>query len=352
LPQLLGIQYVRAIAALMVVVIHIANFFPIFGEDFRIGRFGVDLFFVVSGFVMWITARDMSPVRFALRRIVRVVPIYWIVTVFMSLYTFSGGFTFGFVTPAADIVRSMFFIPFANAQLMQYVMPVAEVGWTLNFEMLFYAIFALALFFRPGWRIPLVFAALCGVFLAGDFAGPDNPALGFYANTIVLEFVAGMCLGRLYQRGGIKPSLLALPLGLLIVVPALIVWNERTGIRFVDLGIAATAIVYATIAFEPWFRKRPSAHLLLLGDASYSIYLTHKIPLEFFLAASHKGLFPKYWMLSWPLALAICTVLAVLVYRLVERPMTVFLLSRLDGRVRRPIGATPEHLGRDGQAGK
>lgn len=323
--RIVGIQYLRAVAALLVVLVHTANFFHVNGHTVPIGRFGVDLFFVVSGFVMVATTRDMGSGQFMARRIIRVVPIYWLATLVGALYSFHGGFHVGFLVPFADFLRSLFFIPFENEGARGFVMPVVEVGWTLNLEMLFYLLFALSLWLPAALRIWAVGGALALLVVGAGTLGAGWPALAFYANSIVFEFVAGMAIAGYYLQGRLKPSRYLLPAVLVLTVPALVIWPDPTGIGALDYGIAASAILWATLAFENWFRKAPSRFWLALGDASYSLYLTHKIWLELLLALSFKGLFPKYWLLSWPIAFGGSVIIALISYRLIERPVTDWL---------------------------
>ena len=144
--MLTGIQYLRAVAALLVLVNHLTFYLPSGGYRFWPGGVGVDIFFVISGAVMWWVARNARPLTFAWRRLLRIVPLYWLVLAFVAVLWPGGGIDPWLDFPLQDILRSFLFIPFANGARGGAVQPVLGVGWTLNLEIYFYGIFALSLF--------------------------------------------------------------------------------------------------------------------------------------------------------------------------------------------------------------
>jgi exopolysaccharide production protein ExoZ len=270
----LTIQYLRAVAACLIVFHHALA--PLIMTS--IGLFGVDLFFVISGFVMWVTTADgqRSPPSFWMARIVRVVPLYWL---FTTLYLAVGLLVPGLLPHAAFdplfLVKSYLFIPAAHPTL-GVVAPVYTLGWTLNYEMFFYVLFGFGLFVP--WRA-VRFAVLAAVFLAlvtiGRWA-PAGPVVATYTDPLLLEFLAGIVLAVL------SPWLMRqmAALGWLLIVGgvAWLVWVTAAALpweRALASGVPAAAIVAGALVLEPLARTAPSRLGLLLGDASYSIYLAH-----------------------------------------------------------------------------
>ena len=112
------------------------------------GAAGVDIFFVVSGFIMVVTTmkRDMAPGEFLLHRIARIVPVYWVVTILLFAIVMYGFKPVGIMRMQPDwLAKSLLFIPFDRDGRVE---PIISVGWTLNYEMFFYLLFALGLFVR------------------------------------------------------------------------------------------------------------------------------------------------------------------------------------------------------------
>ena len=316
-----GIQYLRAVAVLFVVLHHVATLFPIGDFRFYQGIVGVDIFFVVSGFIMWVTTtQDTGAWQFFRQRIIRVVPLYWIITLYFSFVNVAQGLDFGFHPSLSDFFRSMFFIPFENSTIENFVMPIVRIGWTLNMEMFFYAIFAVSLFLPQAMRfasVTLVFAVFLGL---AYFFGQDAPILQFYGSTIIVEFLLGMGLGVLYKRGAIPTTVYILPIAIVIFVVKLAFFQEIIGDRLLDLGIISFLLVLGALSFEPYFRKRIIKSALLVGDASYSLYLTHKIAIALAFSATFHGLFPKSALFAWPILIVVSIIGGVICHFLVEKP--------------------------------
>src|SRR5690349_19756820 len=171
--ELIGVQYLRGIAA-MLVVLHHLHF-----EGTQLGPYGVKVFFVISGFVMWHTTllSDISVTAFWRRRIVRIVPLYWI---FLSILIVIALFTPQYlnstvVTPEAAI-KSYFFIPHYNTS-QNIIAPLLIPGWSLNYEMFFYFIFGAALLVKPNaLRAIFLGVLLWGLVLLGQWHHPSFPA--------------------------------------------------------------------------------------------------------------------------------------------------------------------------------
>lgn len=310
----LSIQYLRGLAALMVVVLHLHTG-NIFAEAPAVSwlRGGVDIFFVISGFIMVKSTenKNYAPEHFYLKRIIRIVPIYWLATI-VTIQT--SGWT------GWHGVASFLFLPVVHPEIGGYF-PILPPGWTLNYEMFFYLVFGACLLFPAAYRFLATGLFLSMIVMAGfilSFGGVAD----FYTAPIMLEFVLGMIIAK--SRRSI--SVLFVPIGLALM-PILYSVTEE---RFLSLGLPAMLVVWGLVSVE---HKMPKIQALcLVGDASYSIYLFHLLAL-----GTIYNLWSNHWEMSAlfiPAAIAFATVIGVLVHFAIERPITNYLNSRI-GSVRR-----------------
>lgn len=265
--RLLGLQYLRGIAATGVVIFHVTQEL---GMPWRLGARGVDLFFVLSGFLMIaITQNGARPGSFFRDRFLRVVPLYWIVTAATVAVGLLGLSPRVSLDPAR-IAASFAFLPYSAHGGRGIGVPVVPQGWTLNAEMLFYAIFTLILFL-PRYRMVALTGVIAGLVAAGRIFHPSGTALFSWTHPQLLEFVAGGWLGVAWVRPDRRILIVALLLAaMLLWIPDLIGPGLRPGLR----GAGATLVVMAVLFFEVRGRGIPRWRPLeLLGDASYSIYL-------------------------------------------------------------------------------
>jgi exopolysaccharide production protein ExoZ len=354
--KLPGIQILRAVAAICVLSLHagrtITETFP--GETISLdglGDAGVDIFFVISGFIMFHTSRGdfgswQAGFSFMVRRIVRIVPLYWLFTFLIFGLQALGLFFLKEPTfTLAQLAHSIFFI--------SVDWPLLGAGWTLNYEMYFYLIFAFCLSVASPRSGPyVIIGTLCAIVLVGQVATdypPPHDELGifgahFFANTIAIEFCFGILLAKFAPLGErklvLKASaalvgaaiLLSLPL-LQLELSSMDFFDEA---RFVVLGIPAALLVFGSLAITR-LQSRAGKVFLLVGDASYSIYLTHRfVLLAFERAVKRSELFSGIPPLAWmPLLIAVAIAVGVVTFFAIERPMTRFLQGRLSPR--RPI---------------
>ncbi|QFY61031.1 acyltransferase [Rhizobium grahamii] len=277
MKTLYGIQYLRAFAAFAVVVFHAAERA---GEHFAIGAAGVDVFFVISGFIMWVISdrRPITPQGFLLDRVKRIAPSYWLVTAVMIAGAMAGLFP-NLQLTAEHIFASLFFIPMRSPSSGE-IWPVLVQGWTLNFEMFFYAIFAGALFLPRHLRLAFLCVVFGGFFLIGVLIHPTSPALYTYTRPIILEFLGGVMLAELWLRRWIAGT----SLGLACVGASLSGFAAifLMGAEFDETicGPLAMALVYGMVSLEADGSIGRVPLLTYLGDASYSIYLWHTLAIS------------------------------------------------------------------------
>jgi exopolysaccharide production protein ExoZ len=322
--QILGIQYLRGIAALLVVLHHVRNpvpgmFNPVVDQTF--GQRGVDIFFIISGFIMFTAARAEPVATFLWRRVVRVVPLYWAATLALAvIMVATGKFDRGH---ALVTILSLFFVPHLSLDVPGAVIPLLDPGWTLNYEMFFYGIFAVALWTRH------VVATTCAIIVLLVMIGlvfHPGPAIGStYTSTMLLEFLGGLLLAKLFHDRPVTwLGWLAIP-GFI----CLVMIGDAGADRVIVAGLPALAIV-AAAASSDFAGKTPVMPLLRrIGDASYSIYLSHYFVLRLAIAAwRHLPLHGWPQFICYAVAATIGSIaVGMLIHTFVEKPLNRILRS-------------------------
>lgn len=284
----LSLQYVRGVGAAMVVVVHASGGLRQAGLHTRVfflaGHSAVDMFFVLSGFVItWSTlewgAADFG--RYWRARVVRVYPLYLLAT--LAAFVALGGATGENARGVGNLLRGLVFVPSALRGSDRFV-SVYGPAWTLSYEVLFYVLFGIALRWWPSRRVMMVSGVSVGLVIAGLLGAHPFRLAAFVTDPIVLEFVAGMWLAVLPQRlvaGGTtlpRVPLVVLHIAAWVVIVAFgAVERDRLGHwRALRWGLPAMVIVGTAVLIEvvgggvpawPWLRR--------LGDASYAVYMTH-----------------------------------------------------------------------------
>ncbi|MBT0668455.1 acyltransferase [Novosphingobium profundi] len=337
-----NVQVLRALAAYMVVCHHVLNnlaHYTAVGwmpEPPALGARGVEIFFVISGFIMVATtdARNPGSLRFAVHRIVRIVPIYWLVTLVAATALGVGFQLFNRDALSPEmLLTSLAFLPDIQPG-GEVTKPIVVVGWTLNYEMTFYALFSLCLLARKSVRVVLASAAIGLVWLA-QLRGAGG-LLGYWGQDIVLAFALGMIVARASDRHvlsvGRAQSVLVLG-GVGLVVLDLVLVPRGLAHAGLVSAAAAGAIVLGAVALDRQGRSLRAGWLQRHGDASYSIYLLHPFILQ--------GV-GKLWKVSglnggvaglvaMVLVMLLLSALVGLVFhQCVEKPLTRFLRKRAD----------------------
>lgn len=336
---LVSVQWLRAIAAVLVVIFHTLYYAntlteqfgqpPITTPGFAAWWFGFHIFFVVSGFIMIHTTRDFgtpgAPRRFLLRRIVRVVPLYWLLTIPLAIGALLAPQAFGIATNKYQYVLSSFFF-LRVARAGDDLRPLLGQGWTLDYEMFFYLAFAVALLLPRRWGIAALTVVFGGLALFGRHVGTDTPILFTFTDDMILEFLFGVYIGLAYEYGWRLSGWMAA-----VAVLTGFVWvaPDPSGPTFLINGLPATLVVGGFVLGPRLKASAGTRWLEHIGDASYSLYLTHTFILlpyrKAWAAIVGEHLPVALYLLS---SVAIAILLALVVYRHVERPMTLFLRHR------------------------
>jgi exopolysaccharide production protein ExoZ len=283
--MILLLQYLRGIAAMMVVYFHsaeqlrrVSGLEP--GFPATLGSSGVDIFFVISGFIMWVTTADgrTTAAAFIEKRLIRIVPMYWLSTLCIGAAAFLAPSLLSSTRfDTAHVLASFGFIPWPHP-VIPGRFPIIIPGWSINYEMAFYVVFAGALLLPRPARLAAILTGLCGAALAG-WLFPLCGAVGFYAHPIILEFGAGVAIGAFYTaraQVSVQVARAAAVLGAILLV-ALGYGTDLP--RVIAAGVPA-ALIVSGLAFVEKSRPVPLvSSARLLGDASYSIYVTHVVTL-------------------------------------------------------------------------
>ncbi|PWF63884.1 hypothetical protein CBX96_08605 [Shewanella sp. BC20] len=342
-----SLQVLRGFAALAVVIHHsiravtINNGELVFSPAWFInnhtimdvGAAGVDIFFILSGFLMLYisnkyTKESFSFVTFLKHRFIRVWPLYAIVTMLLCLilliqFIHLGRFSFDL---QLHRLASLFFIPsFNESGILQ---PILGVGWTLNYEVFFYIVFAISLKISVKNTLPYVGMILLFFFVVGTALPQKTVAHAFLSNTIIFEFLFGVLICYAYMSGYLllKNSLPVLILGLLIIVVSSM-YNVSENLRFITTGVGAALIFIGMLTLKQTIKFPP--YLVILGDASYSIYLVHILVIyEVFFRVLYKApsaLLSNINAEIMALLMIVCSLfIGVLFYYFVEKPILNF----------------------------
>ncbi|WP_187436472.1 acyltransferase family protein [Bradyrhizobium hipponense] len=269
--QFYSVQYLRAIAALSVVYHHAASKagLPTFAS-----AAGVDVFFVISGFIMWTVTenREQTPGQFLWHRVARIVPTYWLYT-FLLLAMVSAGLTQQTGITFGHMLGSLFFIPCHSPDGQPY--PVLYQGWTLNYEMFFYLLFSVALLAGKTIRLIAILTTLSLLTLIGTLISSENVIVRTYTNPILVEFGFGLLLGYSTKRVDIGRTLSRSLVATGILGFALVSVATIDQPRLLSWGVPAALLVFGGVFYETSGNVVQLRIPRILGDASYSIYLAH-----------------------------------------------------------------------------
>lgn len=367
------IQALRGIAALLVVICHArivlrgTHWEPFSERALTPGALGVDLFFMISGFIMVHTTRQNDSslrytIAFLLKRFTRIWPVY-VVAIIASLIISPPNFATGHSlwSVIEPYIKQLLFIP-VNANRPPFFSMPYDIGWTLNFEAYFYLVFGISLLFgRFGWTLLALWFALtliaAPLYLTGHAGLDIQRTNGFsrawlvmISNPIIWEFAVGVVIGLLYH------SKLALPRHpltycLLVGTTALAVWYDFSWHgTFNGLGQWGAPLVPMLIAFALASKNIKfviPVSLLRLGAVSYSLYLFHPIAskgLRMLMASAGLGsLIPTWWCTFTVIGFAI--VVAFIAHRILEQGLSEWLRKRLVSWT--TIGATSDRLRHD-----
>ncbi len=344
--ELLSIAYLRGGAASFIVLFHAAGRDDVMGSGpleaiFALGASRVDMFFVISGFALWLsmTTKDHRPGPFFAQRVLRIAPLYWIVTLLLGGGAMLLPGLFPNLKPTLqDLLLSLAFVPHFSATRPDKIWPIVVQGWALHYEMIFYVVLTLVLFVGRALRLAALAAILVGLAVAGVLFRPTSAVGITLTDPVLLEFLGGALFAAWWAKGGRASRPVAF--GLLVAAAAALVVGTvlaqtHVSIRALLLGGPALMLVAATVLLEQGRKWPVLPRLLAVGRASYSIYLLHGFVISVIARIWIKSGLPTGTVPSGLVFVALCTVGSVLVglvaFRFVEKPLA--------DRLRRPAAS-------------
>lgn len=350
--QLLSIQVARGFAALSVVAFHSLSGEPKYFSNISVlprffdgGMAGVDLFFVISGFVMVLTtrgrhARAREVGKFVWNRLFRIYPTYWFYyLLLLPVFLIAPSWINASEGNQVDLFASFFLLP-------SELLPLLLVAWTLTIELWFYVVFALILFLPERW-LPVALGVWFVVLTIVNWNGPisASPFVEVPANAMAIEFIFGGVAALLFRRVNRIVAVVCAVVGIVVVVTL----GQATPmdltagsglLRPLTLGLGFALLM---LAFTAWENRSGIGFLgrfTALGDMSYSLYLNHVLTFAVMgrlwaafagpLATSIPAII-TYWIITF----AVVLLVGYLSYRLVERPV-MSLSRRWSAKVFRP----------------
>lgn len=280
-----SLHMLRAIAAFAVVYFHVTSTAGL-KLEWDIGSRGVDVFFVISGFIISYVGRG-EPGLFLRRRLIRIIPFYWMATVVVfAAATLLPQMFRSTTANIGHLLLSLLFIPHTNPASGE-MMPTLVLGWSLNFEMFFYIVFTLSMLISQRLAPLLSAIIIVLIVLLIKWSGLSNEILAFYGRPIVLEFCYGVLVyyifewcsshrGYLSRSSMLKWTLFFALIGNLIVIAVLEkIYGEHFP-RYVAAGVPAFFIVLSAVLLERVYGLAAKSSIILgLGEASYIVYLIH-----------------------------------------------------------------------------
>lgn len=349
------IQTLRGFAALLVVLHHFQNIlqndWPGIAQLLRHGHIGVDVFFIISGFVIYISTEDTrnrSVQGFLIRRFFRVIIPAWVAMLLLLC-----------VKPPylSSLLLSVLFIPLENSRPPTYGYNFLIVAWTLTYELIFYFIFALAMSSRFGvqhrgllsaaliFGMVIVIQAVTGTYTLDANAVallPDKKyfpmqILSLLGNPLFAEFVIGISFAWIYQCGLLsrlgKWRYLLFALGIELTLLT-IKYQYKDGNGLTNSGLMACCLVMSCLMLQSLIDTENSFFLGrkaiiffgFLGELSYSLYLIHPISKSIAMSKPVKNFWVEEFnsMLVFFLLLGCTFVAAYLFYKFIEIPSQKF----------------------------
>jgi len=294
--MILSLHYLRGIAALIVVMYHCRFLLngvydqPEIGNIlFSKGSLGVDIFFMISGFIIAASTEKKQTIKtFALRRIFRVIPVYWVclAAVVLIMHNF----------PSGQVLRSMLLINLdygKSAPTFGY--SVIFTAWTLSYEIVFYFMFMISMFISHKHRVMVCSFLVASLmvsfqyfnygklFLISEYDGTGCGLQYYFMSTLssplMLEFIFGMVLYSIYKANKEHLKINISIFNTLLIVSAAYVFMDYSGIErhgFEGMGVYA-AIIFSSFLLCRIEGEPKSKVMMWLGDVSYSLYLSHAV---------------------------------------------------------------------------
>lgn len=336
-----SIQYLRFFAALAVLIVHICDEI---GLSFHQGHFGVDLFFVISGFVIYfVTDHEQQRLgTFLRKRALRVaVPYYVILGFVVCDVLFLGLLDYAFRDLTLSNILHSFAFVFETGETGAFNLPIYRIGWTLNYEMFFYLIFGICMAVSHRHRFLLSSAVIMGLSVFQWWVKFEGGFWYMLQTRTSIEFIYGMAIAFAYTRFSNLPRrfrrlsvaglvLSCFALALMWLAPSV---SAYSGTRFLTAGLPASLLVLGLLMLEHTGRLPFWGPLFYLGGASYSLYLVHLLVVKGMTVALPGPFISEAPLMALGLMMGASLLAAIAFHHLCERPVMRYSKSISQSRV-------------------
>ncbi|MEO1964693.1 acyltransferase [Hyphomonas sp.] len=279
-----SINTIRTLSCISIAIFHITEFVNASSDTVTLpftAAPGFHLFLLISGFTLvYITNPNDQPVPFMMKRAVRILPLYWLMTaVAILMVAFKP-----WLLPKAElslehIVQSFLLLPYYD--LRDRLHPILYVGWTLGYIMLFYLMFAISLMAKAKHQIPLTIAMTVGLIVAAQWF-PTPAFREFYGDPILLEFASGCIIGLALRQPAVIAFIKRTPMWPFALIGAaglcVAAWLHYDGwAKIATFAPPAALLVFAAAGQDIFRTPLNNAVFRLGGQISYGIYLIHPI---------------------------------------------------------------------------
>jgi peptidoglycan/LPS O-acetylase OafA/YrhL len=342
MKRLQNVQGLRAIAAVLVVFVHLGGPQGFTATNLGhqdpfwlvhpIGNTGVDLFFAISGLIMIVTTTRVrhglsGAGKFLLRRAIRIYPPYVVVTLILFIPRI---FHPARASTTSGLLPSLTLWPTAE-------FPILFVGWTLTYEMYFYLIFAASILVPNRYKFAVLAGWAALTVAVALTVSQLSPLLGLIGGPLNLEFLLGVAVGQMLLTNRLRAPVASIIVGVAGVLVTYLLWIgpghdvPNAWVRVLGVGLPAALILYGVVGLEHKGTRLPKK-INQLGDMSYALYLVHPIVLAGAgVAVRRLPPTPVVAVLVGLGVLVIAFIAAVIFRRLVEQPL-LKVLQRLTSR--------------------
>ena len=341
--KLLSVQYLRAFASLSVLFSHVLQEKSImpFGNYFISGGYGVDLFFIISGFLIYLTTKDNdSWKKFAVKRVFRIFPLYWFVFILYLLYNYAvGNFNFS----AVFYIQNLLMLPWDGPLTTESLL--IHVAWSTVYEVYFYLIFTILLILKINKKyviglLVLFFVVVKGIFFLKINAINENNVFEFVnsiaGRTHIIPFIIGVVLAMIYNKPKIITTVISNRLlfkFIFILFNLIYLYILITQYSQYKSYLISTIIfclwIYIDLIYKINYENRISKFFIMVGNVSYSIYLLHILVIIIIVKFMH---IDNLYFLNL-LTLLFTISLSYLTYTYIEKPFIDIAKKIIDLRV-------------------
>jgi exopolysaccharide production protein ExoZ len=328
-----SLQHLRVVAASLIILYHselqISRLTSgVHEHSLGFGAAGTDLFFVIGGFILVYTSSGRRDTlgTFLYRRVMRIAPLYWVFTILMlAVLLVAPGNLMTTKFDPGHFLASLAFVPYPHP-VLAIERPFLFPGWVLNYFVFFYLLFGSLLALSVARRIVAIGLVLCTLaLLQSRFPGASH-LLDFYGAPIVLDFVMGMIVAWLYLERRIPSGAIAIVFlaGLAVFAAGVLKHVSGGDDRALYWGTADAAFLLVCVFIEKQWGWPNWGFLSSLGDASYSVFVSHLFTLALVTSIVRAlGMFPTLGTIGVRILFVVAAwAVGMLIYVTIERPLT------------------------------